>query len=195
VPRLTGTLVLALLTTTAGPRLGLWDAAAARAWASSDLAALRSRPVRALLASALVLPSARWAEPVAGLVVALGPLEHRLGARRALLVVASGHVLGTLVTQGAVAVQVQRGRLPAGAARQVDVGSSYVTGTAAGAALGLLPRRARGVLAAAGTAGLLASVLRRPEVDSWGHLLCFAVGLAWSPTVERAGHGRLPSRP
>lgn len=195
---LTSTLASVLLVTSAGPRLGLWDGAAAVRWASSDLDNLRRSPLRALVASALVLPSARWLQPVSGLVLALGPLERRLGSRRALLVVSSGHVLATLATQGAVAVGVRRGRLPATATGQADVGTSYVVGTAAGAALGLLPARLRPaapVLAAGGTAALLAPVLRRPDVAGWGHVVCFAVGLGWSGAVRRTGGRHLPSWP
>ncbi|MET9873255.1 rhomboid-like protein [Actinacidiphila glaucinigra] len=92
---------------------------------STNLAELGSRPVRALLGSAL------WTESPAAFGLYMlcfavhAPAERRLGTRRWLGVAALAHVGASVLSRQAVLFGIHADRLPASLARTVDVGVSY----------------------------------------------------------------------
>ncbi|MEV4613317.1 rhomboid-like protein [Kitasatospora sp. NPDC049258] len=92
---------------------------------STNLEQLRSRPVHALVASAIWTERANF--PFYFVVFHLFnvPAERWLGTRRWLTVALTAHVLATLISEGVVAWGVETGRLSPGLADTVDVGVSY----------------------------------------------------------------------
>jgi thiosulfate/3-mercaptopyruvate sulfurtransferase len=104
------------------------DAAGRLEWlsaASTNLQNLQAHPLRSLAESAVLIDAdvVAWVALAAfgltGLVVAAGPL-------RAAVVAVSAHVVGTLVSEGALGVRVAQGLEPASARSIVDVGPSFV---------------------------------------------------------------------
>jgi hypothetical protein len=95
------------------------------AWASTNLANLGTHPVAAMVVSAFFAQSdlAVW---VVLALLGIGVTGLALGARRTLVLVASAHVLGTLISEGILWFQIRTGALPAAQERILDVGPSYV---------------------------------------------------------------------
>jgi hypothetical protein len=149
---------------------------------STDVHHLSTHPIFVLVTSAL------WVDGVVDGVLAvlvLGVLatilERRVGTRWVVAIFASGHVVATLLTEGAVAVEIHVGMLPSSAASRIDVGASYGLAALLGATAGLLPRRIR-------TTGVIAAwiylgwpIANRFDMTSWGHLIALAVGVCWWP--------------
>ena len=94
-------------------------------WASTDVANLQHHPVGCLVLSAFVTNDGWYAWPLL-IALALFGANQALGNWRTAVVLAAGHVIGTLVSEGIVAYRVRSGLLPAGANRILDVGPSYV---------------------------------------------------------------------
>ncbi|MER7707524.1 rhomboid-like protein [Kitasatospora sp. NPDC097605] len=92
---------------------------------STNLEHLRSRPVHALVASALWTETSSW--PLYAVLFTLfhANAERWLGTARWFVVAATAHVLATLVSEGVVAWGIVRGTLQRGMAETVDVGVSY----------------------------------------------------------------------
>ncbi len=182
-------LLLMLAATTAALRWGATDDASVLRWASTNLVNLNHHPVSSLLASAFVSEGNITFDFIV-LAVACAVLERRSTAMRTALVITGGHVIATLVSEGAVRIAITTHSDPRAAARQLDVGISYVMYTAVGAALGFLPARWRrlGLLAAVGYVGV--PFLSDPGLTTGGHVLSLAIGLAsWPflmPTHDRA---------
>ena len=108
--------------------------------ASTDLANLSDQPVRVLVDSAL------WdAHPMAWLVLVLGTVswtvERWLGTPRWFAVLFGAHVIGTLISQGVVALQIAHGLAPTSAAVVLDYGVSYAMAGALGVLTYRLPPR------------------------------------------------------
>ena len=101
------------------------DQSAALGWASTSVANLRHDPVGSLVASAFITPGIAVAWPVL-IVLAVFGTNQILGNWRTVLVCGTGHVVGTLVSEGIVAYRITHGLLPASAAQILDVGPSYV---------------------------------------------------------------------
>lgn len=104
--------------------------------ASTNLTNLAHQPVRVLVDSALWDGHAVW-----WLLLVLGSVswtvERWLGTVRWFAVLFGAHVVGTLVSQGVVAMQVAHGLAPASAEVVLDYGVSY----AMAGALGILAHR------------------------------------------------------
>ncbi len=92
---------------------------------STNLDQLRSRPVHALLASAIWTEQANFLFYFVVFNIFHAPAERWLGTRRWLTVALTAHVLATLISEGVVAWGVDHGRLPDSLATVVDVGVSY----------------------------------------------------------------------
>jgi hypothetical protein len=156
---------------------------------STNLVELGSHPLRVLVASGLWLPGQDWVYYAIALTVALAPLERRMGAWRALAIVAFGHVGISLVTEGGVGLGILLHRLPVSEAHQMDVGASYVLMTAIGAAIGLLPAVVRWpVLAVAGYWLAVSPALDGGfDMTDTGHLLCLLTGVVCWLWLRRRG--------
>src|SRR5262249_61744418 len=119
-----------------------------------------------------------------------------LGARRTILVFASGHLVATLATQVPVAVLIGLGSLGRGWADILDFGVSYGLLTATGVLLAMLTRRRRWVGLLVTPAAVASWLALDPGVTSAGHLVALNVGLLWWPWLTRRGlTGTLPGWP
>jgi hypothetical protein len=158
---------------------------------ATNIANLERDPVATLVASAFVAESALWAwVPLA--VVGLFPLVRRFGNPRALLLVASAHVAGTLLSEGLLAWRISTGAEPASMRFLDDVGPSYVIASAllVTAVYGRAGRWWR-ALAAVGLVVLAPSLfsgLDHLDVAAVGHVVAMTTGitLAWALTGRRA---------
>jgi hypothetical protein len=163
-------------------------------WASTNVQNLTHRPIVSLLASAVVLDDDRWPLTMLTLALGLGLLERRVGTARALGIFASGQVIATLVTEGAVWWEIHIGHLPRSSATQLDVGVSYGQWALIGAALALLPARRVRWAAAAGLAVVVGlPLVRNFDMTASGHTVAFLVGAAWwrwLPAVRPASASR-----
>jgi membrane associated rhomboid family serine protease len=148
---------------------------------STDVYHLEHDPWRVLPLSAL------WAQGwlalwVLAVAICLGLLELSFGALPTLGIAAGGHLLGTIVSEGVVALRVNVGDLPASARHLLDVGPSYVV-VACGVALAAAPsvRRSWRLVAALSLVPLTIESLDglpSGEVDAIGHVVAAAVGAA-----------------
>ncbi|MDQ1486293.1 MAG: hypothetical protein QOJ62_1986, partial [Actinomycetota bacterium] len=152
---------------------------------STDVDNLFRHPIWALVSSAL------WVDGLVDYLVAavvLGivatALERRIGTRWVIGVFATGHVVATLLTEGAIAIGVHAGMLPSASLSRLDVGISYGMAATLAAAAGLLGRRRLlGVVLAWAYLGwpLVAS----RDMTAWGHVVALAVGVAWWPLLRQ----------
>jgi membrane associated rhomboid family serine protease len=115
-------------------------------WASTNVHNLSHDPVGSLVASAFVAQGYTAAWP-ALIALAMFGACRVLGNWRTALVCATGHVIGTLVSEGIVGYRVSRGLLPASDRFIVDVGPSYVVMSAIVVALLYGPWLARAAAA------------------------------------------------
>lgn len=147
------------------------------AWASTNVANLRHDPVGSLVASAFVTPgpTMAWAALIA--LALLGACQV-LGNWRTLLVCGTGHVAGTLVSEGIVAYRITHGLLPASSAHILDVGASYVVVSAVTVAALYGPWTVRAAAAVAFAvlifAGQIFSGLSTLQVAAVGHTVAIA---------------------
>ncbi|MFE6866490.1 rhomboid-like protein [Kitasatospora sp. NPDC057692] len=170
---------------------------------STNLEHLRSRPVHALVASALWTGTSSW--PLYAVLFTLfhANAERWLGTARWFVVAATAHVLATLVSEGVVAWGIVRGTLQRSMAGTVDVGVSYAL---AGVAAVLTYRLAGGWrwLYGAGVVvfHLVPLVVSHTFTDL-GHISAALIGLAFFPFAHgrpvwdpgRALRRRRPRRP
>lgn len=172
-------------------------------WASTNMANLGDHPIGALLASAFLATEhlLAWAMLAAAGLLSAGRV---LGSWRTLSVVVSAHVIGTVISEGIVAIRVGAGQLPDAARHQQDVGPSFVVVAAlvAAIAIGTWWGRLLGVLGFAVLAPSLFSGLTELDVAAVGHCCAIVVGagLAWllsrqvlPEPPEAAGPRALPS--
>lgn len=119
------------------------DQVALVGWASTSVHNLRHHPVGSLVVSALIPQESVGAWPVL-IALSMFGANRALGNWRTALVCGAGHVIGTLVSEGIVAYQVDHGLLPAADRYLIDVGPSYVVVSAIVVALllGSWPARA-----------------------------------------------------
>lgn len=108
--------------------------------ASTNLANLTHQPVQVLFDSAI------WdSHSVVWLLLVLGAVswtvERWLGTTRWFVVLFGAHVVGTLISQGAVALQIAHGLAPASAEVVLDYGVSYALAGALGVLAYRLPTR------------------------------------------------------
>jgi hypothetical protein len=148
-------------------------------WASTNLANATDHPLGALVTSAFLTDGdVQWWIPLA--LVALGTVGATFGAWRTGLLVAAGHLVGTVVSEGIVAYRVATGELPSSYRSLVDVGPSYVVVAALAAGIGYARWPGR-LLCAGGFAVLAPSLfggLFQLDVSAVGHVTAIVVGLA-----------------
>ncbi|MEU9033599.1 rhomboid-like protein [Streptomyces sp. NPDC048352] len=162
---------------------------------SSNLHQLVKYPVRALLSSAF------WIENPASLPLYAvlfelfhAPVERWLGTLRWLLIVATAHVVATLVSQKVLLMAIEDHRAPHSMTHVVDIGVSY--GLAA--AVGVLTYRLRSpwrwfyLVGAVAFFGL--PLFTGGTFTDLGHAISLAVGLlAWPLTQHADAHGHRPA--
>jgi hypothetical protein len=166
------------------------DPPAVELWASTNLVNLRAHPGPAMIASAFV--SAGIPDVLLAAALACAVLERRVGWRRMLIVIAAGHVIATLVSEGAVRLAILSHATSRTASHQLDIGISYVTYTAVGAVLLFIPRRFRRIAVVAVASVVLAQLAIAPTMTAWGHLLSFGIGLLFWPMLRTSTS--LPAR-
>jgi membrane associated rhomboid family serine protease len=148
------------------------------AWASTNVARLRTEPFGPMIVSAFVVQE----DPLAWLIVggaAFAIVEWRLGWWRALVAALAAHVVGTLVSEGIVWWRVNDRALPASAQHQLDVGASYVVAGVLAAAVVVAPRLGR-ILASIVLVALSPALLEgitSLDVAAVGHLTALVIGV------------------
>lgn len=177
-------LVLALLATTVALRqLVDSQATAVMRWASTNIQNLTHAPLRAIVASALVLPDRFWLPYAIALVLSLGLLERRIGTLRTVAIFLAGHVIATILSEGAVWYWygVKEGGLPEAIRDQLDVGVSYGLWAGVAAALFYLPTRWRVAGSLVAASYLVGALVLEPGMTSSGHAIAIAIGfLSWA---------------
>lgn len=182
---LTSTYLLILLATTVVLRhVGPATATGLLAGSSTDVDHLARDPLTVLVSSAAWLPGRRWLPYAVVFLLALAPLERRLGASRAALIFLSGHVIATLLTELPVGVAVALHEVAPAAASRIDVGASYGMFAAVGASAALLPWRRGGLVVATVFAWLMWQLAADPDMTAYGHLISLAIGAAWWPFLR-----------
>jgi hypothetical protein len=153
--------------------------------ASTNIVNLRHVPLRSLIASALVVSGGGWLVAAVELALSFGRIERSRGAFTAIAVFASGHVIATVLTEGAVWYGIRAGTLPHAESIQIDVGISYGMWACMSAAIVLLPRRLRipGLVLAG--AAVLVPLALDVDMTSCGHVISVLIGLAWWPLLAR----------
>jgi hypothetical protein len=150
-------------------------------WSSTNLENLRpsGHPAEALVASAFVPQESAGVWPFFALSVF--SVVAVLGARRAVLLLASAHIGVSAVTEGLVWWRIHHGSLPGSEAYTWDTGPSYLVVTALVVAIGCARPLWLRVVWAAALTGATPSLLEGigdGDYTAIGHLLSFAVGLA-----------------
>lgn len=154
---------------------------------STNLANLADHPVRALAGSAFVTDDPNLLAWTALALVGLGAAGQALGDLRLGALLASCHVVGTLVSEAVVDLQVRLGDLPEAARTMLDVGPSYVVAPALvlGMVLGSTPGRIASGLGFAALAPHLFGGLGRLEVSAVGHVVAIGTALLAAPALRR----------
>lgn len=157
------------------------------AWLSTDLVNLADHPVRALVGSAFVTDDPNLLAWTALALVGLSAAGQALGDLRLTALLASTHVLGTLVSEAVLDLQVRLGDVPETARTLLDVGPSYVVAPALvlGIVLGSTPGRIASGLGFAALAPHLFGGLGRLEVSSVGHVVAIGTALLAGPALRR----------
>jgi hypothetical protein len=155
------------------------DRAALVRWSSTSVYNLRHDPVGCLIASAFFTTGYLLAWP-ALVALAMFGANHALGNWRTLVTCASGHVIGSLVSEGIVGYRVIHASLPPADRYLTDIGMSYVVVSAIAAALlfGSWIARAAAArdLLLLIFAGNIFGGLSQLEVSAVGHLTALVTG-------------------
>ena len=187
-PFTTGLVTVLFGTTVVLRRLVNSQATDVMRWASTNIQNLTHAPIRAFVASAVVLPDGAWLPYAIALPLSLGVLERRVGTLRAVGVFGAGHVIATILTEGAVWYWygVEQGGLPEAVRDQLDVGVSYGLWASVAAALFYAPRWLK-LPGAIGLSGyMLFELWTQPGMTSSGHVLATAIGFgAWTYLSRR----------
>jgi hypothetical protein len=158
---------------------------------STNLERLQHDPLRVLVLSILWETPTSFLTLVLPTVLVLALVERRIGSRRALAVLAAGHVGGTLLAALGIAAGINIGTLAPNVADAVDVGVSYATFAVVGYAAFLFAGRARFLLLAPVASILVAAVAIDRDFTSVGHLFSAVIGIA----LGLGGFGRREARP
>lgn len=145
---------------------------------STNLDHLARDPIRVLVASAFWL-SSTWQLSVAAAALALlvAPLERRIGERRTIAVLASGHLGATLLVAGGLWLALRADAVERSVAGARDVGPSYALFAAAASLAYLLAPRLQAPYLAALVAYGTTAVLLEGSFTAVGHLVAIAIGL------------------
>jgi len=162
---------------------------------STNLHELAHVPVRVLVGSAFWTDG--WAELALWVVlfaVIVAPVEHRVGWRRTLAVLAAGHFGATLVVAAGLSVALHFGAVAPTVVDAEDVGASYAFFAVAAFAGYLLGAQERLVYLGVLGAYVAGNAIQSHTFTDFGHLIAVAIGLACRPLAvasARAGYGWL----
>jgi hypothetical protein len=168
------------------------DRAALLRWASTNVHNLQHDPVGCMIVSAFFPdgPARSWPVLIA---LAMFGANQALGNRWTIAVCATGHVVGTLVSEGILDYRVAHGALPGSSRFIIDVGPSYVVVAAIAAAILYGGWAARGAaaldLALLAFAGDIFAGLSKLDVAAVGHVTALAAG-AGAATLAAAHRRR-----
>lgn len=156
-------------------------------WASTDLVNLRHHPVGATIVSAFVDDSNILDWIVLGLI-GLICAGHTVGNLRCGAMVTVAHVVGTLVSEGILAIQIAAGVVPATERTILDIGPSYVIVAAlvVGIAYGRWPARIASAIAFALLSPHLFIGLTHLDVSAVGHCCVIVVALVLGYFYQRS---------
>jgi len=105
------------------------DQQAILAWASTNVHNLPRNPIGCMIVSAF-FPAASPLDWPGLIALTVFPANGIMGNWRTVLVCGTGHVIGTLVSEGVLWYQIVHGTMPASDRFIIDVGPSYVVVTA-----------------------------------------------------------------
>ncbi|MER5809518.1 rhomboid-like protein [Streptomyces sp. NPDC002033] len=153
---------------------------------SSNIHQLVKYPVRALFSSAF------WIENPSSLAlyavlfeVFHAPVERWLGTLRWLVIVATAHVVATLVSQKVLLMAIQHHRAPHSMTHVVDIGVSYGIAASVGVLTYRLPGPWRWLYLAGAVAFFAVPLFTGGTFTDLGHAISLAVGLlAWPLTLH-----------
>ena len=168
------------------------------AFLSTNLVNLADHPLRSLVGSAFVTDDGSVAGWVVLAFVGLSTAGQALGNVRLSVLLAGGHVLGTLVSETVLDAQIRAGAMPSAARYVTDVGPSYIVAPALvlGLLLGqTLVGRAASGLGLALLAPHLFGGLPRLEVSSVGHVVAIGLALLAGPALAADRRARPASAP
>lgn len=188
-------LVVLLVTSNIQHLAGAKISARLLAVSSTDAENLIHHPIDSMISSALWFGGKEVLAYALIFVVAVAPLERRIGSRWTFAVFASGHVLATLATEVPVVWALEAGLLPRQAGQWLDVGVSYGFFATAGAmAIVLVPKQR--VWAVAGIDLVIAVIYVTDAPGTLpagltfaGHLIAAHIGmLGWLTWLRRRGY-------
>jgi hypothetical protein len=145
---------------------------------STNLARLRAAPVRVLITSGLFVGDSGWWFYAAAYSLFHAPVEHWVGTWRWLIAVLITHVGATLVSQGWVAVQIRRGRLPVEMRDVDDYGVSYALAGSAALLSFAVGSPWRYLYLAAVVLFYVVGYARRRDFTGIGHVVAVLLGLS-----------------
>ncbi|MEV7414332.1 rhomboid-like protein [Streptomyces sp. NPDC089919] len=156
---------------------------------SSNIHELVKHPVQSLVGSAF------WIENPASLLlyavlfeVFHAPVERWLGTLRWLVVVATAHIMATLITQQVVLKAIRDDQAPRSMAHVVDVGVSYGLAAAVGVLTYRLPNPWRWFYMLGAVAFFGIPLLSGATFTDLGHAISLAVGLLAWPLTRHPVH-------
>jgi hypothetical protein len=201
IPTPTGTpftfcyLVVLLATANIQHLAGAKIAARLLAASSTDADNLVRHPIDSIISSALWFGGKEWPVYAVVFVIAVAPLERRIGSRWTFAVFASGHVVATLATELPVIVALRAGLVPRQAGQWIDVGVSYGFFATAGAmVIILVPKQRRWAVVGIEVFIPVIYVTSGPGtlpsgLTFAGHLIAAHVGmLGWRGWLRRRGY-------
>jgi hypothetical protein len=157
---------------------------------SSNIHELVKHPIRALISSAF------WIANPASLVmyavlfeVFHAPVERWLGTLRWVVIVATAHVVATLVSQRVLFTAIQDHRAPSSMTHVVDIGVSYGLAASIGVLTYRLPGPLKWIYLACTVAFFGLPLATGGTFTDLGHAIAVTVGLlAWPLTRHPAPH-------
>ncbi|MFE2128977.1 rhomboid-like protein [Streptomyces amritsarensis] len=151
---------------------------------SSNIHQLVQHPVRALISSAFWIANpASLALYVVLFEVFHAPVERWLGTLRWLVIVATAHVVATLISQKVLLTAIEDHRAPRSMTHVVDIGVSYGLAASIGVLTYRLPNPWRWIYLAGVIAFFGIPVVTGGTFTDLGHAIALAVGLlSWPLT-------------
>ncbi|MFJ9934118.1 rhomboid-like protein [Streptomyces virginiae] len=154
---------------------------------SSNIHQLVQHPVRALISSAFWIANPASLALYAVLFeVFHAPVERWLGTLRWLAIVATAHVVATLISQKVLLTAIQDHRAPRSMTHVVDIGVSYGLAASIGVLTYRIPRPWRWVYLAGVIAFFGIPLATGGTFTDLGHAIALAVGLLSWPLTRHA---------